>query len=399
MAGADASFFDASNEKAKEMREQMAMDCLEEVLKYVSAGPGCRVGILDATNTTVARRKKLIDRIATEAAKDPTIKLLFVESCADDPELLENNYRMKLANDDYVGMDPDKALADFRQRVEKYEAVYEEISDEADGSNIRYIKLVNAGEKLISKGIDGFIMRKVQRLLGSTHLFQRSIWLVLTGETENDIKGILGGNTKLSAAGQEYAAGCAQLIHKREKHVLKEDSHKDNQESKRLTIYTGTMTLYHDMANKLLSGHPDYRLLPIGANNDLCAGLMDSLSYLEREERFPEEMTARRDDKLNYRYPGVGGESYQDLVARCNDVTCYLEQSRGNSVLIADRAVFRCVSGYFSGKSIEEIPHLVVQAGVLELRRNDNGFVATHFPVTVGKATSSSGAGTARYEN
>ena len=45
------------------------------------------------------------------------------------------------------------------------------------------------------------------------------------------------------------------------------------------------------------------------ALNELCAGKLDSLTYAQMREHHPEQYTARMDDKLNYRYPGVGGES------------------------------------------------------------------------------------------
>merc|ERR1712157_339899 len=115
---------------------------------------------------------------------DENLRLLFVEGMADDPVLLKHNYEMKLSNDDYSGKDRAQALADFKERVRKYEEVYETISDEKDVEGIRYIKLINAGQKLVSNNLDGFVMRKVQRLLGSVHLKDRTIWLVLVGETE-----------------------------------------------------------------------------------------------------------------------------------------------------------------------------------------------------------------------
>jgi 6-phosphofructo-2-kinase len=35
---------------------------------------------------------------------------------------------------------------------------------------------------------------------------------------------------------------------------------------------------------------------------------------------FPREYEARAGDKLHYRYPGVGGESYLDLIMRLQEV-------------------------------------------------------------------------------
>lgn len=113
--------------QAKEQKEQMAMETLEELLAWLhtvhgGVGGGCACGIFDATNTTRARRAKVVARCARER---PRVKLLFVESLCDDDELLMHNYRMKLANDDYKGaVDQQAALDDFLERVRQYEKVY-----------------------------------------------------------------------------------------------------------------------------------------------------------------------------------------------------------------------------------------------------------------------------------
>lgn len=386
MAGIDATFFDPNNKEGKEAREKMALACLDELLNFIQRPEGgCAVGILDATNTTVARRKKLVDRITQEAEKDPNIKLLFVESMADDRDLLEQNYRMKLENEDYKGTDPEKALADMLERVKKYEEVYESITDEGDGTDISYIKLVNAGKKLISQNVDGFCMRKVQRLLGSVHLKPRTIWIALVGEKENDLKHVLGGDSPLTEAGLEYSRALCDIIN--ERHRLTEETVPDRM----LSVFAGTMKRYRQMAEILRSGEAPCQVHLAAYANDLCEGDLDSLTFEEREKKYPNETAARVADKLRYRYPGVGGESYQDLIARCNDLVCYLEQSRGNSVVVCDRAVFRVIKGYFMGYAMEEIPNLPVRPGVQELHRTEKGFGAMHFPVKVGRATSSAG--------
>jgi len=408
LAGTDAAFFDASNQGAKDLREALAMECLEAAIEWIQEPlMGCSIGILDATNTTVARRRKVIDRIKEVYEADPCVKLIFVESITNDKAILENNYRMKLANDDYQGKDAEVALTDFRKRVEAYEAVYETICEDTDGNDIRYIKLLNAGEKLITKNIEGFLLRRVQRLLGSVHLWPRTIWISLVGETENDLKGVLGGDPCLSEAGLEYTKGLRDLIAEREKEC---DTTFGEPGIGKVVIYTGTNRRYVTSGEILFSKKenrkslaksvagfsfftPERQLLNFGTINDINVGLLDSLSEKETEVRFPEEVQKRKLDKLNYRYPGTGGESYQDLISRCGELVCMLEQSRGNSLLVCDRAVFRVVAAYFLGKSSEEIPHMEV-SGVLELSRNENGFTPKTLEVSVGRATTSRGAGT-----
>ncbi len=49
---------------------------------------------------------------------------LFIETICNDPETLERNYGNKmLYSPDYAGMDEAVALADFKERIRKYEEV------------------------------------------------------------------------------------------------------------------------------------------------------------------------------------------------------------------------------------------------------------------------------------
>ncbi|CAJ1401201.1 unnamed protein product [Effrenium voratum] len=72
---------------------------------------------------------------------------VFVESICDNKEILERNYSLKLANDDYRAMDPVKAKIDFLKRVEEYKSRYQTVSDLEDDGEICYIKLFNVGQK------------------------------------------------------------------------------------------------------------------------------------------------------------------------------------------------------------------------------------------------------------
>ena len=198
LAGADASFFDASNEDAKMQRERMAMETLDDLLEWLeSAPPGCACGIFDATNTTVARRRAVIERCArAEMVSSTPLRLVFVESVCNDEAILRHSYRLKLSNGDYEGHDPESALADFISRVREYEKVYETITDEeatgfegefeTNGGRLRYIQTVDAGRKLVASGCNSYLMSHLVSLLHTVHLFPRKISILLAGESVND---------------------------------------------------------------------------------------------------------------------------------------------------------------------------------------------------------------------
>lgn len=78
-----AKFFDPNNEAAAKLREQVALDTLDELLDYLLHCGGA-VGILDATNSTVHRRSLLVQRIRE---REPKLGILFIESICHDEDV------------------------------------------------------------------------------------------------------------------------------------------------------------------------------------------------------------------------------------------------------------------------------------------------------------------------
>jgi 6-phosphofructo-2-kinase len=78
-----ANFFDPKNAQASRIREQLAIDTLDELLDYLLTGGGS-VGILDATNSTIERRQRLFDHIK---AREPKLGILFIESVCQNPDV------------------------------------------------------------------------------------------------------------------------------------------------------------------------------------------------------------------------------------------------------------------------------------------------------------------------
>ena len=85
-------------------------------------------------------------------------------------------------------------------------------------------------------------------------------------------------------------------------------------------------------------------------------------------------------DKLRFRYPGAGGESYLDVINRLRPILIELERQRKSVLLVTHLAVQRCLYSYFTGTDAEAIPYLPLPAGaVLELTPTPHGTqVRTH---------------------
>jgi 6-phosphofructo-2-kinase len=78
-----AEFFDPNNARASKIREQVAMETLEELLDFL-LDHGGSVGILDATNSTIERRQKLFDEVKK---REPKLGILFIESVCEDEKV------------------------------------------------------------------------------------------------------------------------------------------------------------------------------------------------------------------------------------------------------------------------------------------------------------------------
>ena len=77
-----ASFFDPENSEAAGLREQLAMETLDDLLDFLLYQNGS-VGIFDATNSTLERRKSIMNKIRERAG--PELGVLFLESqCIDE---------------------------------------------------------------------------------------------------------------------------------------------------------------------------------------------------------------------------------------------------------------------------------------------------------------------------
>jgi 6-phosphofructo-2-kinase len=174
----DATFFDPKNQDAKAVREKLAMDTLDEAIHWLSSSGG-KVAIHDATNSTKERRRAILERVSHER----NINVVFIESICTDTKVLESNIRMKLQGPDYIHMDPEEALKDFKARMVNYERAYEEISEDEEHMDISYIKIINVGKKCIAHNIQGYIASQCVSYLMQIHIKDRIIWLTRHGES------------------------------------------------------------------------------------------------------------------------------------------------------------------------------------------------------------------------
>ena len=84
------------------------------------------------------------------------------------------------------------------------------------------------------------------------------------------------------------------------------------------------------------------------------------MTYREIEELYPKEYNARKYNKLYYRYPGMGGESYLDVIHRVNPLIVELERMTDNILIVTHQVVLRIILAYFLDVDKESVPNMPV---------------------------------------
>ncbi|WFD27802.1 Fructose-2,6-bisphosphatase [Malassezia nana] len=314
----NAAFFDSHNSEALKVRETLAHECLEQLIKWLKTTGN--VGIHDATNTTKARRRQIAERVA----KEPGMRLVFLESICTDPSVVAANVEVKVHSQDpdYMNMRYDQARQDFWRRIQHYEAVYEPLDGDGTERHYSYCKIVDVGRTATMNQISSYLESQIAFYLLNLHIAPRNIFMSRHGESQFNLEGKIGGDSDLSERGWAYARALPKLIHD---HIGDEE----------LTVWHSSLRRTGQTASFL-----PYPKLVWKSLDELDAGVCDGMTYEEIATFYPEDSASRDEDKFNYRYRG--GESYRDVVVRLEPVIMELERQT-NILIIGHQAILRAL--------------------------------------------------------
>ena len=365
-----SNFFDPENPHGLELRNKIAIETLNDLLAWLRQPDAC-VGILDATNSTVARRQAVLNHIRAYAGT--SVEVLFLESSCDDPQILEKNMILKLSGPDYRDKERAASLADFRRRVQLYEKTFVSLGSHLTESEIPYLQIINLGRKAITNCINGFLSAQAVEYLLNLRLHERQIWITRNGESLDDGLGIIGRSCSLSPNGKKFAAALSKFI----------DSQRTEWESRRAReqqqarpavngngrihgippyqIWTSMMEQARETGQAF--DDSEYQIKHLRMLDDLHAGEMEGLTFRQISLAHSNEMAMRRKDPVYYRWPGSGGESYADVIHRLRPVIVELERMKDHVLLITHRAVARVLLAYFQKLNWDEITELDVPLG------------------------------------
>ena len=351
----DSAFFNPHDPKATHLRDQWALDTLDELLKYLLEGDGS-VAIFDATNTTRERRRTVFERIKSRSSQ---LKVLFLESVCTDRSLVDKNIQLKLFGPDYKGRNPTDSLQDFKQRLENYDSVYEPMDDE---EGYPYIKMINVGTKLISYEIKGFLASLTLYYLLNFNLRDRQIWITRSAECEDNLTGKIGGNADSTPRGDKYARALARFIDEQrcafDDSLIKQCSEGEDEFPPSFFVWTSMLRRAEQTAQYF--DDVEYPLKQMKMLDEINAGDVDGLTFAEFRKQFPNDYAERQKSKLLYRYPGSGGESYMDVSNRLRSVITEIERLEDNILLVTHHVVARILLGYFMNLSLEVVTNLDV---------------------------------------
>ncbi|KAJ1668601.1 Fructose-2,6-bisphosphatase [Coemansia sp. RSA 1646] len=352
----DHSFFDPYNATAIDQRLKCAMMALNDMFKWFE-DVHCGVAVYDATNTTRARRKMIL-----EECNKHGVEVMFCESWCDDNDLIDMNIReVKRTSPDYKGVkDIESVMKDFGRRIGHYSEVYEPLGgdgtrplakgayplppsnptlDEYNEREVSYLRKINVGSRMVINRITSYLESRIVYFIMNIHIATRSVLFSRHGESMYNLDQRLGGDPSLSPNGKKYAEALPGLISK----LLGDQP---------LTIWTSTLKRTAETA----AGLP-YKKMHWKALDELDAGLCDGLTYEDVEREYPEEYAMRDQNKFEFRYRG--GESYRDVVLRLEPVIMELERQQ-NIMIVSHQAVLRCIYAYFLDIGPDELPYLKI---------------------------------------
>lgn len=90
-----------------------------------------------------------------------------------------------------------------------------------------------------------------------------------------------------------------------------------------------------------------YSIKQLRMLNELGGGKFEGMTYEEIQSKYPKEFASRLKNKLSYRYPGVGGESYLDVLTRLRPLIAEVERTTDHLLIISHRVVSRILLAYF----------------------------------------------------
>lgn len=340
-------FFASTNAGGMAKRDAVCRRALQLCTKYLESGG--EVGVLDGTNTS-RKRRDFIRRTLNAGCPSSNVELLWVECICEDPELIAASLRQRVDAPEYAAnarfSSEAERMADFAKRCAQYDG-YESLQ-KGEGQRIA---VYDFGRRVTLGDIAGYLPTRIVSFLLNLNAMPKRVFLTRHGESQNNVKELIGGDPGLSPHGQQYAAKLAAFI------KAHDAAHVGG--PGKMQVWSSTMRRTLETSSCLAASmSPPREVIKWRCLQEIDVGICDGLTYKQVEQRWPEEFAARAKDKLRYRYPR--GESYLDIIDRLEPVIFELERQRDPVVVVAHQAVLRCLYSYFGNLEPHSVPFLKI---------------------------------------
>mmetsp|Transcript_59833 Transcript_59833/g.129646 ORF Transcript_59833/g.129646 Transcript_59833/m.129646 type:complete len:457 (-) Transcript_59833:185-1555(-) len=328
-----AQWFDPSNNEAQAAKEEIAMSTLDNLLEWLTSEGD--VGFFDATNSTSKRRSAISDRVSRASARSEIpIRILFLESLCDDPQILEQNALNKArTSPDFAGLSEAEALASLKERLAHYQRAYEPLQP-PEGS---YITVLNMSSYVVANQVFGRLTRSVLPFVCAIHTTERPIFLtaLTPRDTEKEF-------SRLQNACMNGDGGACLLV-----------DEIDRDQATRLAAWLQGRMLQGQRLVVLASTQPA-GLEAAAAVADKVGSTATHQSGLNPMDRGTRPLETEDESHMSFTTRFEGGESYADLVHRLEPCLLEIEASTTAVLVIAHATPCRALRAYFLGLAVSK---------------------------------------------
>lgn len=324
-------FYDPNNRDGVELREKIALINVRRATDYLK-GAG-NVAILDATNASLKRRKKITELLTDHA-------ILFIECINHDEEILKAGIDRKVTLPEFNHLGRAAAIESFKQRINYYQAIYTPVEKETN-----FIKLDSLYNKISDEEISDDIpyYDRIRDFLVTDTV--KNLFLIRHGETYFNLQNRIGGNSGLTRDGKIQAETLAQSFKNKKVPV----------------IFTSKTKRAVQTAFPIKRLQDDCVIIPLKEFNEIDSGVCECMSYEEIRRKMPHVYFTRKEDKYNYIYPeGEGYITMKERVDRGIKKALYLSSNPQNIMIIGHRAVNRMILSHFLYRRKEDVPYIYV---------------------------------------
>ena len=334
LTGAESAkpeFYDPDNQQGVALREKIALTNMGRAADYL--GRTGYVAILDATNVSLKRRKKIVGSITDHP-------ILFIECINGDQKILKAGIQRKAASPEFSHLAKDEAIKSFRQRIKYYQILYAPLETERN-----YVKLDSLNNKILAEEITDKIpyWDRIRDFLVTDTV--KNLFLLRHGETHFNLENRIGGDSGLTENGVAQARGLASYF----------------QRKKIPVIFTSEKKRTVQTAVPIKALQEKCTIIPLKDFNEIDSGICECMTYEEIRDRMPHVSLARKKDKYNYIYPD--GEGYASMKYRVDmgiKKALYLSRDSQSIIIVGHRAVNRMILSHFLYRREEDVPYIYV---------------------------------------